>query len=121
LVAGLVALAGLVAVARWFVGQYVRSARPHTLGGRDADAGWVRRTSGRIVALALVGFVLTQVFGFSSGVYSLLDWRRVPLPADYLATPAGTASGIGLVVFLLAPVLGVLLTVVLERGGRRGT
>jgi len=113
---GLVGLAGLTVVVRWFIGQYVRSARPHTLGGEAGDHGWVERTSGRIVRSAVVGLVLTVVAGLAAGVYRIGAPFGLDLPADYLGSPLAVLSGLGMLVFLLAPVLGLLWTAAVERG-----
>jgi hypothetical protein len=114
-VVGLVALAGLTAVVRWFVGQYVRSARPHTAGARDADSGWVERTSRRILATAFGGLAVTLAAGLASGVYRVGQVYDVRLPGDYFASPLALLSGLGMLVFLLAPVLGLLWTAAVER------
>jgi hypothetical protein len=119
LLVGVVGLAGLTAVVRWFVGHYVRSARPHTAGGADADAGWVERTSRRILFTAVAGLGVTVGAGFASGVYQLGRVFEMSLPGDYLRSPLAGLSGIGMLVFLLAPVLGVLWTAVAEWNASR--
>lgn len=116
---GLLALAGLSVVVRWFIGQYVASARPHTLGGADADSGWVARTSRRIVTLAVIGLVTTTVAGVAAGVYRPGDPYEMRLPDDYLGSPLGVVSLLGLALLLLSPVLGLLWTAAAERGAVR--
>ncbi len=115
---GGLALVGLTMVVRWFVAQYVHSARPHTLGGRNADHAWVERTSRRIVVTAVMGLATSLLAGFASGAYGLRDLRSYHLPQDYLGSPLALLSGVGLLVFLLAPVLGLLWTAAFERGQR---
>jgi hypothetical protein len=115
LAVGVMALAGLTAVVRWFVGQYVRSARPHTAGAEDADSGWVDRSSRRILATALSGLALTLLAGLASGVYRVGQVYDLDLPGDYFASPLALLSGLGMLVFLLAPVLGLIWTAAAER------
>lgn len=115
---GVILLLLLTALVRWFVGQYVRRARPHTIvGAAGADDGWVDRTSRRILAAAAAGFVVTVVAGVASGALqpdALAGLRR---PPDFLASPLAFVSGLGLALLLLAPVVGVLWTVIVERRG----
>jgi hypothetical protein len=114
IVAGAVLLAGLTLLIRWFVGQYVRHAEPHVLGAGAADGGWARRTERRILAVAALGLVLTLSTGFVSGAYRFDGfWPR--LPPDFGASPLALASGLGLGILLLAPVLGVWWSAWTER------
>ena len=115
LAAGAGLLAVLTIMARWFVGQYVRRARPHTLGGVEGGDEWVERTSRRILVIASVGFVVGVAAGavggtFAGGAPALL--RTAP---DFSASPLARLSGLGLAVLLLAPVLGVAWTVLAQR------
>lgn len=119
-VAGVLALVGLTVVVRWFIGQYVASARPHTLGGADADSDWVARTSRRIVLLAIAGLFTTGVAGVAAGVYRPGAPYDLRLPDDYLSSPLGIVSLIGLIVLLLSPVLGLLWTAAAERRASHG-
>lgn len=114
MLAGLLLSVALTAVVRWFVGQYVKSARPHTLGGREAGDEWVDRTSRRILATACAGFAVTLVAGTVAGIYRFSSIRDLVLPPDYGASPMAILSGVGLLVLLLAPVLGVLWSVLAE-------
>lgn len=123
---GLAGAALLTLVVRWFIGQYVASARPHVLGGPPADPGWARRTSRRILVLAGTGFGISAVAGLSSGVYRFAPPYRVRLPDDFLASPMSALSLAGLVVLLLSPMLGLLWTALAEGrstapGGARET
>jgi hypothetical protein len=113
---GTALLAGLATLVRWFVGQYVRQARPHTLGGADAEEGWVQRTSRRILTVAASGFAVTVVAGVASGALkaSALGWP--PKAPDFTGSPLAIVGGMGLAVLLCAPVLGLLWTVLAERG-----
>jgi hypothetical protein len=112
--AGGLLIVGLTLLVRWFVGQYVRHAEPHVLGSGAADGGWARRTERRILAVAALGCSLTLVAGFGSGAYRFDGvWPR--LPPDFGASPLAVVSGVGLVVLLLAPILGVAWSVRAER------
>jgi hypothetical protein len=115
LAAGIVMLVGLTVVVRWFVGQYVRSARPHLTDGPPTDSGWVERTSSRILWVAGAGLGVTAVCGFASGAYRWQANLLPALPPDYLGSPLALVSGLGLIVLLLAPVLGLLWSVWAER------
>lgn len=119
-IVGLGALLGLTFVVRWFIGQYVASARPHTLGGADADSDWVARSSRRIVGLAVVGLSTTTVAGIAAGVYRPGAAVAMRLPDDYLSSPLGVVSLIGLGILLLSPVLGLWWTAAAERRADRG-
>jgi hypothetical protein len=113
---GLLALAGLTVMVRWFIGHYVASAQPHTLGAHEADSGWVRRTSRRILALAVAGLLVTVTAGLAAGVYRLGPAETMQLPDDYFGSWLGVVSLLGLAVLLLSPVLGLLWTAAVERG-----
>jgi hypothetical protein len=95
---------GVVAVTvsvRWFIGTYVRSARPHAFGLRDGDH-WTERTSRRIVIVATVGMGVLTLGLLAQG----LALTGGPLQ------PGGGLAGLlvlaGLGTALLAPVLGLL-------------
>jgi len=113
---GIALAATLTVIVRWFVGQYVIRARPHTLAAGDADGGWARRTGRRILLVAVTGFAVTLAAGFASGAYRF-DGLRPALPPDYLASPLALLSAAGMVVLLLAPVLGMLWSALAERKG----
>ncbi len=114
IVAGGLLVVGLTLLVRWFVGQYVHHAEPHVLGIEAADGGWARRTERRILIVAALGCGLTLAAGFASGAYRFEGFWPV-LPPDFGASPLALASGLGLGVLLLAPVLGVLWSVRAER------
>lgn len=114
-IGGPLALAGLTFVVRWFVGQYVRHARPHAFPASEAS-DWVRRAERRILAIAGTSFAVTLLTGFASGAYRFDAAFRPHLPPDYLATPLGMVSGAGMLALILAPVLGVLWSVVRADG-----
>lgn len=115
-VVGLLSLGGELAVVRWFVGAYVRSARPDILGGGEADSGWVTRTSRRIVAAAGVGIVTALTAGLAAGIFRGGTKSNASPAAAYLSSPLALLSGLGTLVFLLAPVIGLLWTAAVERG-----
>ncbi|MCE7939358.1 hypothetical protein DCC79_09490 [bacterium] len=110
-IGGPLALAGLTIVVRWFVGQYVRHARPHAVPA-SAAGDWARQAERRILAIAGLGFATTLVAGFGSGAYRFDEAFRPALPPDYLGSPLGLVSGAGLLMLVLAPVLGVLWSIV---------
>jgi hypothetical protein len=111
--AGLVVLTGTV---RWFIGQYVRSARPHALGGAEPDARWVERTSRRIVLLALSGLAIGVPAGVAGGVYQIVPPYAPGWPEAYGRSLAGLVSLAGLLLLLLSPVLGLAWTVIRDHG-----
>lgn len=116
LLAGPLLLVGLTWLVRWFVGQYVRGVRPHlAVGAEQASGGWARRAERRILAVAGLGLGLTLVAGFASGAYRFGPGLAPRLPPDFGASPAAAASGLALGVLLLAPVIGVLWSVLVER------
>jgi hypothetical protein len=115
-VVGAVGLAAVTATVRWFIGQYVRSARPHALGGAEADARWVERTSQRIILLAVIGLVTTLGAGLAAGVYQLVPPYAPGWPEAYGRSLAGVVSFGGLALLLLSPALGLAWTVARPRG-----
>jgi hypothetical protein len=118
--AGVVGIAVVTLMVRWFIGQYVLSARPHALGGAEADSDWAVRTSRRIIMLALAGLVITLLAGVAGGVDRLSPPYALRWPDDYFGSVAGFASFAGLTLLLLSPALGLAWTVMRERGGTSG-
>ncbi len=122
---GLLAPVAITVVLRWFIGQYVQRARPEP-GWSDedgSDGGWVRATSRRILGLALVGLVVAAGGALASGALrvGLLDggvrgetYIAAIRPAA-AASPAAWVGFVGLAVFFLAPVIGLISGVLRER------
>jgi hypothetical protein len=117
IVAGLGMALGLVATIRWFVGQYVRSAHPDYAGG-VASPDWVTRTTRRILGIAATGFAAAAGGGVVAGILSLSSPGR-GVQWGAFRSPAGIVAAIGLAVLLLSPVLGLLLSQVVEGKGDR--
>jgi len=113
-VAGAVLAIALTSAIRWFVGQYVHRAGPH-VGGAAADGGWARRTERRILAVAATGFGATLATGFASGAYRFDAGAWPHLPPDFRASPLAMVSGVALGVLILAPLIGVGWSVLVER------
>ena len=116
LAGGPLALLILTFALRWFIGQYVRRARPHTLGGEAADAAWVSRTSRTILALAITGLVVTVAAGLAAGAVAI---DGSALVVDFAPvterSPAALTGWLGLTLFFLAPMIGLVITVARAR------
>ncbi len=119
LAGGPLALIVLTFALRWFIGQYVRRARPHTLGGEAADAAWVSDSSRTIVVLAITGLVIMVAAGLAAGA-ARIDGSALVVDFAPLteSSPPAVAGWLGLALFFLAPMIGLLLTV--ARARRRG-
>lgn len=116
LLAGPAALVAITIVLRWFIGQYVRRARPDALGGEGVDDAWAGRASRRIVLLAMVGLVMLLLAALAAGAIhldagTLVIRLRPPEPTSWPAL-IGWA---GILLFFLAPVIGLLWSTL---GGR---
>jgi hypothetical protein len=100
---GVLGVVGVTVVVRWFIGQYVRRARPHAFGMRDAGS-WSAEASRRIVLVAGTGVVLALA-GLAVQAWAL---------GSGSGAPGGGGAGVlllaGLGTALLAPVLGLLWT-----------
>lgn len=120
LAGGPLALLTITFVLRWFIGQYVVWARPLTRGGEAADAAWVARASRTILALAIAGLVVTVAAGLVAGAVRSTGTALVLelAPVAWTSPPAIVGFG-GLVLFFLAPVIGLVWTVAEAR--RRGS
>lgn len=128
LVAGPLALVVLTLALRWFIGQYVRRARPQGLwgagpatadGAEAADAAWVADTSRTIILLAMTGLLVVCIAGLAAGAARIAGSALVVDVAPLtVPSPSALAGWLGLTVFFLAPMLGLLLTVARDRRGR---
>jgi hypothetical protein len=124
LLGGLLAVAAITVMLRWFIGQYVRRARPEPgAEGADVEHDWVRRTSRRILALALGGMLVAGAGGLASGALRVgrlgegvagETFVAAVRPAA-LASPAAWLGLAGLAVFFLAPMIGLVVGVLRER------
>lgn len=109
LTAGPAALVALTAVLRWFIGQYVQRARPMGLGGEDGEGAWARQTQRAILTLALIGLVVTVVGGLLAQGLRFEQACRVRVDAAALRSPMALVGYVGLALFFLAPVIGLIL------------
>lgn len=116
LAGGPLALLILMFALRWFIGQYVQRARPHTLGGQAADAVWVSETSRTILVLAITGLVVAVAAGLAAGA-ARIDGTALVVDIAPLteSSPAAAAGWFGLALFFLAPMIGLLATVARAR------
>ncbi len=104
---GMAVVVAAAALSRWFIGQYVRRARPHAFGLEAAATGWADRALRRIVLSAATGAVAAVVGAVAAGLTTGTASGSA-LARDALASPGGilAIAGIGLV--LLSPVVGLL-------------
>lgn len=109
LIGGPVALAAITVHLRWFIGQYVRRARPEPWAGDD-DADWSDRAARLVVAFALAGLVLLAAAGLLAGAARLEDGGLVLRlrPPEAPLSLASLVGALGLLVYFLSPVLGIL-------------
>lgn len=118
LTVGPAALLALTAVLRWFIGQYVQRARPMGLGGEDGEGAWARQTQRAILTLALIGLVVTVVGGLLAQGLRFEQSCRVYVDAAALRSPMALVGYVGLALFFLAPVIGLILGLRVRDGDR---
>jgi len=118
LIGGPVALAAITVHLRWFIGQYVRRARPGPWADDD-DADWSERAARLVVVFALAGLVLLAAAGLLAGAISLEHGAlvlRLRPPSAPLSLE-GLVGILGLLVYFLSPVLGILAAARTARPG----
>ncbi len=109
LTVGPVGLVALTAVLRWFIGHYVQRARPAGLGGAVDERDWASQTQRTILTLALIGLVVTVAGGVLAQGLRFEQACRVHIDGAALRSPMAIVGYAGLVLFFLAPVVGLML------------
>jgi len=107
-IGGPAALAAITVLLRWFIGQYVRRARPGPWSDDDGD--WPERAARSVALFALVGLTLLAAAAVLAGAARLEDGGLV-LRLRPPTAPLSLSSVVGLVgllLYFLSPVLGIL-------------
>lgn len=119
LIGGPAALGAITVLLRWFIGQYVRRARPGPWSDQDDDA-WSERAARAVVLFAFAGLALLATAGVLAGAASLEGGAlvlRIRPPTAPLSIET-LVGAVGLAIYFLSPVLGIL--VASRQHGTRG-
>jgi hypothetical protein len=105
-------------VRRWSLGKLSRRGLVVTLNRESIvlPKGWERRASVAIIMAAIMGFLGCSIFGAIGGLLPIGRSGPMSLPQDFFKNPFTFIAFLGMMVFLLSPVLGILWAARREQG-----